>query len=94
MARYVAEAVRYADTLSDDGDSNHVLYSIAVLLTRGTWTQVASMMLKVFTVLLILKGLLGQYVENRSRTVILFGPESEEDKTVVPIKASHRRQAA
>lgn len=95
MARYVAEAVRYADNLSEDGDSNHVLFSMASLLAKGTRWQVGSMLITIFIVLSILKGLLGQAVENRSHTVIHFGPEPEEDNGGVSTNnPGQRRQAA
>ncbi len=89
MARYVAEAARYADTLSDDGDSNHVLYSIAVLLTRGSWSQVATMLIQLFIVLLVLKFTLGRFVEKSSHGVIMFGESSEEQND----GGKQRRQA-
>jgi len=91
MARYVAEAARYADTLSDDGDSNHVLYSLAVLLKRGSWSQVWSVLITLFVVLLTLKGLLGRFIERRSHCVILFGNSSSEQAEgggIVPVSTS------
>lgn len=95
MARYVAEAVRYADNLSKDGDSNHVLYSIAIVLSKGTRAQVGSMLITLLIVLSILKGLLGQAVENRSHSVIHLEPEPEGDNCSVPTsKPNQRRQAA
>jgi len=70
MARYLTEAVRYAEILSDAGDSNHVLYSIAVLYTRGSWSLVTSSMFSVFLLLLVLKILLGQAVTTASRKIL------------------------
>lgn len=92
MARYVAEAVRYADVLSDEGDSNHVLYSMAVLLTRGSWSQIASMLMGLIILLLILKGALNQIVEKQSHTIILFGPCEHPEATASTNKV-HRQQA-
>ena len=92
-ARYVAEAARYADTLSDDGDSNHVLYSIAVLLTRGSWSQVWTMLISLFMVLLVLKFILGRFVEKSSHGVILFGKSSSEQDGGVGVSTKQRRQA-
>lgn len=96
MARYFAEAARYAVTLSDDGDSNHVLYSMALLLTRGSWSQVATLFISVFIVLLILKGLLGGYIEKKSHAIIFLpSQDSEEDSNVTASgnKTTQRRQA-
>jgi len=73
MARYLTEAARYADILSDAGDSNHVLYSIAVVYTRGTWRLVASIMLLAFLLLLALKLLLGHVVTSAAHKIILYG---------------------
>lgn len=93
MARYVAEAVRYADTLSDDGDSNHVLYSMAVLLKRGSWSQITTMLMSLIILLLILKGLLNQFVEKKSHTVILYGPSETAEMSSPGNKVIQRRQA-
>lgn len=79
MARYVAEAVRYADILSDEGDSNHVLYPMAVLLTRGTWIQIATFLFKSLMTLLLLKAILNHFIEKTSRTVIMYGPSVKEE---------------
>jgi hypothetical protein len=93
MARYVAEAVRYATILSDDGDSNHVLYSMAVLLTRGSWGQITTMLMSLIMILLILKGLLNQIVEKQSHKVILYGPSDHTDAGLQGNKGTQRRQA-
>ncbi len=93
MARYIAEAVRYAAILSDEGDSNHVLYSMAVLLTRGSWSQVTTMLLSMIMMLLILKGVLNQIVEKQSHKVILYGPSDHTDTSLQGNKGTHRRQA-
>ena len=93
MLRYIAEAVRYADTLSDDGDSNHVLYSMAVLLARGTWRQVTTMLISLGFILLILKGLLGSYVVTKSHRVIHYGPSQQGEEVPTSYKTTQRRQA-
>mmetsp|Transcript_15428 Transcript_15428/g.17931 ORF Transcript_15428/g.17931 Transcript_15428/m.17931 type:complete len:805 (-) Transcript_15428:961-3375(-) len=101
MARYVAEASRYAVVLSDDGDSNHVMYSIAVLLTRGSWSLVASTYLIAFFVsLLVLKALLGHFIEKKSHSILVHGSSDEDTVNIHHIsdskqgsKPTHRRQA-
>ena len=92
MARYAAEALRYADMLSDDGDSNHVLYSMAVLVKQGTWSQIASLVLIMIIVLLILKALLSYVVDRWSRSIILYG-DSETQEVAPRNNGVQRRQA-
>jgi len=74
MLRYLREALRYADTLTHDGDSNHVLYSFAVVWTEGSWRIVSSYMLSFFLCLLGLKFLLGYAISRQARSIILYGP--------------------
>ena len=90
MLRYLREAVRYADTLTHDGDSNHVLYSFAVVWTEGSWRIVSSYMLLFFLCLLGLKFLLGYVISRQACSIILYGPlygHSESDPS------PQRRQA-
>jgi len=94
MARYVAEAARYADTLSDEGDSNHVLYSMAVLLAGGSWSQIATMLISLFIILLVLKGLLGGLVERKSHYVILFGRSGQDEGGVISYVGNKQRRQA
>ena len=93
MARYIAEAIRYADTLSDEGDSNHVLYSMAVLLKKGTWSQIASLVVITTVVMLILKALVGNVVDRWSRSIILYGDSGTEEHDASRNNGVQRRQA-
>lgn len=72
--RYFKEAFRYADTLTHDGDSNHVLYSFAVVWTHGSWRMVSSYLFIFFLFLLGLKFLLGYAITRKARSIILYGP--------------------
>lgn len=74
MLRYLREALRYADNLSHDGDSNHVLYSFAVVWTHGSWRMISCYVISFFSCLLGLKFLLGYAIMRRARSIILYGP--------------------
>jgi hypothetical protein len=89
MFRYLREAARYAETLTHDGDSNHVLYEFAVVLTRGSWAELSGYMLSFFLCLLGLKFLLGYAITYKARS-ILYGPKEGH---VESDPAPKRRQA-
>ncbi len=89
MMRYVKEAVRFADTLTHDGDSNHVLYSFAVVWTNGSWHRISWWMFSTFICLVGIKFLLGWALTRRARSIILYAPvEASVDNS-----APQRRQA-
>ena len=73
MARYLREAARYADFFSGDGEPEHVLYSLAVLYSRGSWSLIGGMMLGAFSILLIIKILLGFVIEKAAHNLV-YGP--------------------
>lgn len=72
--RYLKEAARYADILTKDGDSNHVLYSLAVIWTNSSWRIVGSYLLTCFLFLLGIKFVLGYVISRQARSIILYGP--------------------
>jgi len=78
MCRYLREVFRYAGLLSDDDDPDHVLYSIAVIFTRGSWTLNVGVLSVVFVLLLIIKILLGSIIEKFSCYKI-NSPEEEKE---------------
>ena len=96
MARYLREAARYADVLSAEGDSNHVLHSIAVAYTSGSWSLVGSMLIVSYILLLVLKVCLGHSITKAAHSIIIYGASSDvqdkrEDESSK--QRSHRRQA-
>eukprot|EP00557_Chaetoceros_sp_GSL56_P003288 CAMPEP_0176499868 /NCGR_PEP_ID=MMETSP0200_2-20121128/13190_1 /TAXON_ID=947934 /ORGANISM="Chaetoceros sp., Strain GSL56" /LENGTH=849 /DNA_ID=CAMNT_0017898383 /DNA_START=482 /DNA_END=3031 /DNA_ORIENTATION=- len=74
MLRYLKEASRYAGTLTHNGDSNHVLYSFAVVWTHGSWRMITNYLLSFFLCLLGLKFFLGYFITRKARSIILYGP--------------------
>jgi hypothetical protein len=81
MFRYFREAARYAETLTHDGDSNHVLYGFAVVLTQGAWYTLLGYFIFFFICLFALKFLLGYAIVTMARNIFLYGPlEVENEK--------------
>jgi len=89
MLRYLREAARYADTLTHDGDSNHVLYSFAETWTNGSYREISCYMLSFYLCLLGLKFLLGYAITRKARAIILYGPLGKNESDPSP----KRRQA-
>mmetsp|Transcript_10374 Transcript_10374/g.15703 ORF Transcript_10374/g.15703 Transcript_10374/m.15703 type:complete len:1075 (-) Transcript_10374:100-3324(-) len=87
MLRYIKEAVRFADTLTNDGDSNHVMYSFAVVWTSGSWRMISLYMFSLFSCLVGIKFLLGWAITRTARSIILYDPVEKNDT------APKRRQA-
>lgn len=89
MFRYFREAARYAETLTHDGDSNHVLYGFAVVLTQGAWYTLLGYFIFFFICLFALKFLLGYAIVTMARNIFLYGPlEVENEKKDKPTRRS------
>ena len=95
MIRYLREAARYTDVLSAEGDSNHVLHSIAVAYSSGSWSLVGSMLIASYILLLVLKVCLGHSISKVAHSIIIYGPSDAQDKEEIESSKhrSHRRQA-
>jgi hypothetical protein len=82
--------------LSAEGDSNHVLHSIAVAYTGGSWSLVGNMLIASYIILLVLKVCLGHSITKAAHSIITYGTSDVQDKKEGESlnHRSHRRQAA
>ena len=89
MFRYLREVARYAQVLTNDGDSNHVLYDFAVVYTSGSKWMLSGYIFLFFLVLLGIKFLLGYAIAYKARSILLGPIENYGESDPAP----KRRQA-
>jgi hypothetical protein len=83
MIRYLKEAARYLmDLTKGEGDTNHVLYSIAIACTRSSRSVQVVSALIIYMVFLGLKTLLGFIVAKMAHNIIYNPPPLAPSKRI------------